>query len=317
MNNLGIHIFEQHTQLDWEIELISFNLLSALSWKEFQGPIHLYCNTMFLETLKRWGVDTVYDYINVDILNNKPNNIDYKEFWAFSKILVLDHLKNSKEKFTLVDNDLWLRGPIDTNRNYDVVVYHRENFDLNYHNNVYTDFDDFTPETFRKLDFDKSILPTNCALLTINNCVFIEEWVDLCKSIANFNYNSEIKTNHKSTKMCFIEQRLLPMLLSKKELTLDTYLTTVYQSHLVEPQNGSEWYPRIENLPEKENLKFDNIKHVWGMKRLFHYAEIKKLVVESCLNSLSTYHMGDKPYFKLYTKLMESYSSPYPSPSFV
>jgi hypothetical protein len=312
MNDLGVHVFEQTNSIQYETELVAFNLLSILSWKRFHGPIHLYCNTTYLNTLKKWGVDTLYDSINTHIIDNKPDNIDYQEFWAYTKFLVLDHLKDSDKPFTLVDTDLWIQDKLDLNKNVDVVMYHKENFDVNYWNNIYLDFDFFISENVKSMDFNKSILPTNGALLHVKNTKFIKEWLNISEEIAVFNSINKIEIDNKSTRMCFIEQRLLPMLLEKRGFTYDTFISQVYQSQLVEKQDGSEWLPRIHDSRSEEMINFQKIKHVWGMKRFFNHRDIYNLVMESTLTCLSEYEISDKPYKNLYFKLLNELLTPQP-----
>lgn len=312
MNNLGIHVFEQSDILEWENELVSFNLLSALSWKYFEGPIHLYCNTTYLNTLKRWGVDGIYDSINTEIIDNKPTNINYKEFWAYSKFLILESLRNSTQPFTLLDTDLWLLDKIDLDKDVDVIMYHKENFDLNYWNNIYIDFDEFVPDTIKSLNLDKSILPTNGAIIHFKNTSILGQWLDLSKEIVEFNFKNNIPAEHTSTKMCFIEQRLLPMLMKKLDFKYDTFIVQVYQSQLSEKQDGSEWLPRLGNDNTKENQDFQKIKHVWGLKKFFKQPEIRSLVMQSTITCLSQYDIFDKPYKKIFTRLVGEFFSPQP-----
>ena len=59
----GVHIFEKLGPIEWEDELIAIQAISALSWKKFHGRIELYCNQEHLESLKKWGVDKIYDKI--------------------------------------------------------------------------------------------------------------------------------------------------------------------------------------------------------------------------------------------------------------
>jgi hypothetical protein len=308
MNNIGIHIFEQNNPLEWEIEIVSINLLSALSWKRFHGPIHLYCNEIYYDTLKKWGVDKVYDYINTDVLDNKPKDIDYIIYWAYSKMIVLRHLKDNPTPYTIIDNDLWILSPLDLNKNCDVIMYHKENFDINFYKNVYVDFNYIITDEIKQLNLNSTTLPTNCALLHIKNNNFLVEWLDLCETMvkSNFDFN---KFGTESSNMCFIEQRLLPMLLEKRGFTYDTFIDHIYQSHLIEAQDGSEWLPDLDTSSKESLTKFESIKHVWGLKKLLHYNEIKSLILSTLINSLREYDIEDKPYFNLVVRLVENYRS--------
>ena len=305
--NLGIHVFEE-LDLDWEEEIICINLLSILSWKRFHGPIQIYCNTKYKQTLQKWGLDSLYDKINTDVIDNKPLDIDYEQNWAFVKFLVLKEVKNLTP-FTLVDNDLWIIKRLDMNSQNDVTMYHFEGFSNDYINNIYEDFDYLVPQKVINLNLDKNISPTNTALLSINNGSFIDEWVNLCEEIASYNKNIELRTRNKSIKMCFLEQRLLPMLLTKRGLTYSTYLEHTYLSHKAEPQDGSEWYPLLENSTESQIDKFSSIKHVWGMKKLFRHFEVRKLIITNCLTNLMEYDINDKPYTQLIIKMINTYQN--------
>jgi len=302
MNNLGIYIFDQTSDLDYEIEIISFNLLSALSWINFQGPIHLYCNTRYLETLKKWGVDTLYEYINTEILDNKSEHIDYKQYWAYSKFEVIKNIQY-ETPFTIIDTDLWLNRTLKFNEKLDVMMYHKENFHNNYKNDTYPDFDFMIPDNLKEMNFDKSLLPTNCAILHIRNSNFIKDWISLSEEISSYNTNIKIPNGNKSTKMCFVEQRLLPMLLAKNGYKYDTFISQIYQSHLAETQDGSEWLPTIDNSSDVDKENFDSIKHVWGLKKYLNYKEIREMVIIITINTISLYPIKDKPYTKLCEEL--------------
>jgi hypothetical protein len=306
LNDLGIHVFEKGNKLDWELELLTVNLLSALSWKNFHGPIKLYCNTGYKEAITYWGIDSVYDEINTELLDNKPQDIDYKQYWAFGKLLVIEHLKDSGP-FTMVDTDLWINEKLNLNKDSDVIVYHKENFSIDYHNNTYPDFDFLIPDDIKQMDLDKSVLPTNCALLHIKDLSFITEWIELAKQIAQYNKDIEVPNKNGSSKMCFVEQRLLPMILKKNRLKHETFIGHIYQSHLSEPQDGSEWLPRFENSTDEMIRKFESIKHVWGLKKFFHYPDLKYMVMASCLDVLDLYPTKGQSYSKIYNYMSMIY----------
>jgi hypothetical protein len=307
LNNLGIHIYEQNKSFEWEEENIFFNLLSCLSWIKYQGPIQLYTNQRYLDTLKKYGVDTLYQTIDTSILENKPQNIDYSQYWAFSKLIVLEHLKDEKD-FTMIDTDFWFLNDVDIPTDCDAVTFHNEEFDVNYNQNPYSDFDFMLPNSIKEMNFDKTVLPSNTAFLRFNNNSFVEEWIELCKEIAIFAADKPVPNGHKSTKMCFVEQRLLPMLLKKKGLKYKTLLNNVYRSHFIEPQDGSEWYPRLENTPPEDLKRFLSIKHVWGLKSFFNRDEVRKMVMKVCLINYSRQDFIGKSYQKLFDSIYSKYN---------
>lgn len=305
--DIGVHVFEQYKDLDWELEIVAFNLLSALSWKKFHGEIHLYCNQKYLDTLKKWNVDVVYDKIDVELLGSRDNEIDTDDYWAISKIIVIDYLSKNLKKFTILDNDLWINSKLNLNTDSDVMMYHEEEFDINHNKNVYIDFDFMITEDIKNLNLDKTILPTNTALLHINNTDSIGEWVNLCLEIARYN-SKRNKTNNISTssKMCFIEQRLLPMLFTLRGYKYSTFVKNRYVSHKSELQDGSEWNPRLDQLTQSEFDNFESIKHVWGLKKFFNSKNIREIVVEVYLKQIANYNLTNQPYLNIIYELIDS-----------
>lgn len=305
MNNLGIHVYDQFSNIDWQDEIMFLHLMSILSWKKYMGPIHLYCNSKFLSTLKNYGFENLYDYINTDILDNKPNDIDYKQYWAFSKLLIMNKLESP---YTLIDTDLYINDIIEFDYDVDVMMYHKENFSIDYEKNVYIDFDDLLPEKIKQMNLDKNLLPTNTAILHIKNNCFVKEWVDLSSQIARHNPNYYVE--HPSAKMCFVEQRLLPILLEKKGLKYNTIVKPIYQTHLVDLQDGSEWIPHLPllNLIDPlENKKFMDIKHLWGIKKLFGDYTMRKKVMDVIINDFKQYLNDYKIFEKFYEKISKKY----------
>lgn len=305
-NQLGVHIFYQSKSLNYEEEIISFSLLSAISWKKHMGPIILYCNKTYLETIKKYNVDSIYDDINSDFLEDLPNGINYGDFWAFYKLLVAKKIQNLTP-FTILDTDLWLNAPLIINQKLDVMMYHNEKFDINYPNNPYPDFDQFLPDNIKEMKLDKEVLPTNCAILHIRNNSFINKWVDLSTQIALHSSKIEFPELNTSSKMCFIEQRLLPMVLKKENLNWDTFLYTSYLTHIHSSEDGSEWEPNPFTIPEADKTIFENIKHVWGLKSLFSNSKLKFLFMRLVMEHFQNHDMENKPYSDFFHSLKKRY----------
>ena len=79
---IGYHIYFQRDKKSTG-NLIDFSahLASILFWKEHYGPIRLYCNSNFLESIKEYNLDVLYDEINTEILDNIPNKRSLKKYW--------------------------------------------------------------------------------------------------------------------------------------------------------------------------------------------------------------------------------------------
>jgi hypothetical protein len=141
----GIHIFEKLGPIEWEDELIAIQAISALSWKKFHGRIELYCNEEHLKSLKKWGVDKIYDKIDTSLLSNAPKNINRNEYWTFCKIYVSSNLK---PPFVLVDTDLWITDELNFDTSKSFIAYHEENYDWSKPDSFYINFDNFVPEKY-------------------------------------------------------------------------------------------------------------------------------------------------------------------------
>lgn len=305
MNNLGIHIYDQFADLKWEEEILLFNLMSALTWKKYMGTIDLYCNTNYLMNLKKYNIDSLYNNINTEILDNKPNNIDYNQYWAFSKLIVLEKIK---APFTLIDTDLYIKDKLVFNTENKVTFYHKENFSLDYERNVYIDFDLLIPDHIKSMKLDKNVLPNNTAILNVNDDTFISDWVNLSKEIAI--YNKDIKVEHPSTKICFVEQRLLPILLEKKGIKYSTIIKSIYQSHLSNMQNGDEWIPSsslLNLIDPEEHKRFFNIKHLWGIKAMFENESIRNKIMNIVIDDFENFLDIDNKFEKIYKKISKKY----------
>lgn len=279
----GVHIFEKLGPIEWEDELIAIQAISALSWKKFHGRIELYCNEEHLESLKKWGVDKIYDKINTTLLSTAPKNIDRNEYWTFCKIYVSANLK---PPFVLVDNDLWITDELNFDTSKSFVAYHEENYDWSKPYNFYVNFDNFIPEKYINY-FDLNVKPTNVALLFWNDEELLKSWYDVVYEILNENRNCELS---KLEKMTFLEQWLLPMNAVKNKKDYSTILPQAYNSHI----NGDVFHPELWSPPvsgwnETHYINFNKIKHVWGLKRYFSDQTILREVFETLLISAKKY----------------------------
>jgi hypothetical protein len=305
MNNLGIHAYDQIKPLDYETELLLFNLMSILSWNKYMGSMDLYCNTDYLDNLKKYKIDSLYNKIDTKILDRKPKYIDYNQYWAFCKLLVMEKLKSS---FTMVDTDLYIKRTLEFDKDYVATFYHKETFNTDYIRNVYIDFNQLIPQDIKDLHLDPNVLPTNTAILHIEDPTFINLWVKMAKEIAIFNAN--IKVDNPSSKICFVEQRLLPMILEKRKRKYTTLLKSIYQSHLSDSQDGNEWLPSSSILsiidPEEAN-KFFSIKHLWGIKSLFKDENIRNLIMNMVIDDFEEYSEHLNYFSEIYEKVLKKY----------
>jgi hypothetical protein len=83
----------------------------------------------------------------------------------------------------------------------------------------------------------------------------------------------------------FIEQRLLPSLVNKLGMKFGTLIPNVYQPHIKSDNLGSEWIPKI-GFDFKNQYMTWNIKHVWGLKKMYDDPDIRNLVINSVTDAL-------------------------------
>ena len=294
----GVHIFEKLGPIEWEDELIAIQAISALTWKKHHGRIELYCNEEHLESLKKWGVDKIYDKIDTSLLSTAPKNIDRNEYWTFCKIYVSVNLK---PPFVLVDNDLWITDELNFDTSKSFVAYHEENYDWSRPYNFYVNFDNFVPEKYINY-FDLNVKPTNVALLFWNDEELLKSWYDIVYEILNENRNCELS---KPQKMTFLEQWLLPMNAVKNKKDYSTLLPQVYNSHIKDDIFHPElWSPSVSGWNETHYVNFNKIKHVWGLKKSFHILKIIRGVFETLYKTTKEYNLEDE-YFLNIIKFIE------------
>lgn len=87
---------------------ILYTILSALKWRELNGPIKLYTDSIGLSFYKQLGIVGIYDEIDISFLNS-IKEVDPALFWTSGKIQAL---QNEKEPFVFLDQDFIVRDRI-------------------------------------------------------------------------------------------------------------------------------------------------------------------------------------------------------------
>lgn len=277
----GFHVYYQREVKEDSFDVINYlvQYSSILHWKKFYGPIHLYCNSLFLETLKSYGMDHLYDSINVEFLDSISSE-KLEKFWSYCKLLSIRDISTKYQKFVVLDLDLWLKPGVEINQNLNLVAYHRENIS-DHPNNPYISPDNFLDT--QKWNFDWSVRPLNCAILYFNSKKLIDMWVSIAQEVVNSS--DTISTNTISSDTIFIEQRLLAVVCDKLDLDVETLIDNVYYPEVSINNQGLEWSPRIGHT--YENLEITSkIKHVWGLKKRYDDPQIRNLILEVCIDSL-------------------------------
>lgn len=263
---------------------ILVQLASALHWRKFFGPIHLYCDEAHLAVLKEYGVDSVYDTINLDLLSHMPP-VDGR-YWAFSKIYLAQYLLKTQSSLVLVDTDLWVSGPLESfDPTLAVQGLHTEIYDVEHPYTPYIEpfYFNFDGKGFDGWDW--SILPINCAFLYLNDVELVNEWYRRCLEVIETNVNTQDYGG--SREMVFMEQRLLPTLADRMNKRVSTVLQVSFNTCL--PYDTEEsvnpWYPPFDSsleLSKSETI----IKHVWGRKKRYGEKKIRTGIIKSVISDL-------------------------------
>lgn len=262
----GYHIYYQQ---DKEIDFIeiSSQFASALFWKEHFGSIHLYCNSKFLQTISKYKLDSLYDEINVSCLDLLTNKKIISKYWSYPKIFAIHEISKTDTKFCVLDTDLWINNKIYWDETLDFVGFHYETFDLNSKNNPYlhpSKFDDNINEQ------DWNVNAMNCAFMYFNNAELITKWFEYSEKIINLNKKSYIpKIHKKDSYTLFIEQRSIIYLCKKMNLKYGTLINNIFYSGIKNSKDNlyDIWEPALDLSLEPQKY----IKHIWGLKRLYHF----------------------------------------------
>lgn len=172
MKAVHTYIIYHESNVD-ALELMT-QILSVSKFKEINPniPFCLYTNSKSLEIYTKYGIDLLYDEINIDILDNYPSSKINKNFWASPKLWVLHHIN---EPVCIMDTDLVLYESIQEYNNFNLAYLHRESpasYPRLYEVSVPKKFKwtDAEAECFRKS------LPINCACIVWNDVQFLKEY---------------------------------------------------------------------------------------------------------------------------------------------
>ena len=288
----GVHIFEKLGPIEWEDELIAVQAISALSWKKFHGRIELYCNQEHLNSLKKWGVDKLYDKIDTTLLSQSPKEIDRSEYWTFCKLFVTHNLE---PPFVLVDTDLWITDELQFDFSYSFIGYHEESFELGGVDKFYQNFDDFICEKYLGY-YNTTINPINVALLFWNDKEMIDNWYNVAKEILLGNRKTKL---NRTQKTIFLEQWMLAMIAKKLNKKYGTFITPIYDSCNYDYLDDRLWSPPVSEWDDKTKEEFYKIKHVWGLKKSFNDSFVLNGIFNTLLETAKKHNLPEIGYNNL------------------
>lgn len=284
MENLtAYHVYYQNKDFGeyFEIDLL-VQLASALFWKKNYGPIKLYCNKKFLETLKQYDLDKVYDEVNTTLMESIPYKEYLPKYWSFCKIYLAKYLNQREDRFVILDTDLWIREDIGLDFTLDLINYHEEIYKEKQTPLTYVSPKNFVSKSKFK-EYNWNILPANGAFIYLNNKPLINKWytevidiIESNKSKPKLEYNADT---------VFIEQRLLPVIADSMGLKRDMVFPSKYKTWVTDVGDLSEWEP-ILNSTERGAYLMDHCKHIWGVKNSYRYKEYRDLVLNIVIEHL-------------------------------
>jgi len=284
MENLtAYHVYYQNKDFGkyFEIDLL-VQLASALLWKKAYGSIKLYCNKKFLDTLKEYHLDQVYDEINTTLMESIPYREYLPKYWSFCKIYLAKYLNQRESRFVILDTDLWIKEDIGLDLTKDLITFHEEIFYQGQPDLTYISPDNFvSPKEVKKYNW--GVLPTNGAFLYFNNKELINRWY---KWVLNIIETNKDKPKHpQNADTCFIEQRILPTLAEYMGLKRETVYPSIYKTWIKDSDDLSEWEPVLDTT-ELGSYRMDNCKHIWGIKNSYRYKDYRDIVLYAVLEHL-------------------------------
>lgn len=209
-------------------------ILSALKWREKNGEITMVTDSVGYEFYKSRNLMGLWDNVTCD-LDNIPNEIDPKTFWAGGKLFAL---KNTATPVAMLDTDFIVWDKLAFNNFPDLAVIHSEDI----YPDVYPDVGYFKMKQgyIFNPEFDWRCRPYNTAF-----CVIKNEKLKNAYTAESITFMQNSINGDNLTYMVFAEQRLLSMVAKMMDC-------------------------KILEISNMEKLFRDGEKyftHTWGMKQ--------------------------------------------------
>ena len=218
-----------------DYELLT-TILSALKWKQLNGPIRMITDSLGCEYFRSIGFSDLWDGMDT-ALDELTGVIDPLAFWAAGKLYAL---KTVQTPCVMLDTDIIIWKNINGLLLTDAVAAHAEALNpLTYPEPSVFHFRN--GYAFPKM-WDFSLYAANTAFLYIRDSEFRDCYVN---DAFRFMRNLETDGLNPVQSMCFAEQRILPMCAAANDKSL---------SFLMKPQ---------------EVFSQNYVTHTWGFKQVF------------------------------------------------
>lgn len=281
----GVDKFEMY-----DFELLHFTL-SALFYKKYNGPIHLYTDNVFFKYLKHHKLTGIWDYIDTDKYNEFSQlDLNSTTNWTGFKTWLLG---NISAPFLLIDHDNLIYTKI-PNELFDKSVRfaHLESINPYYYpDKINMDCGNFE---FNE-NWDWSLDVANTCLLYFKDDKFKNKYSE---KAMEFEVNNNPEDKHLAeVQYLFADQRLLVMMLEENNVDYGTFSNSKFT-----PQGDIPDFTNIGNDPLLSKVGFD---HTWGYKHHLKDNHTARKVyikrhVEMINNNFKEYYDILKPFFKNY-----------------
>lgn len=231
-------------------------ILSALEWRKYNGEIKLITDKKGLEFVQRYGIENIWNDIelSLDEMDNLP--INENVFWAGAKILALS---KQNSPCVMIDLDFIVWKQLDFSRyENELAVIHRESVN----NKIYPQQDYFKVNKFHFNEkWDWSLLACNTAFAFFGDEELRQYY---CRKALEFMADVNIKEDYLCY-MVFAEQRLLAMCADELDCRINSF-------------------SKLYNLFDTKQTEFT---HIWGEKgRLRQDERFSREFCKKCLNRL-------------------------------
>ena len=209
-----------------DFEILS-TILSALLWRDLNGPIKLYTDGAGYEFYRMLGILDIWDGgIDVHTLESIPTSIDPEIYWAAAKIFAI---RNEKAPVVMMDTDLLVWKHLDELRDIHLSAFHRESLQTD----CYIPYDVLKKRKDYRLDPDWSwsIEPCNTALAYFNDLDFKNYYT---QSAIDFMLDNNERPFELVSQMVFAEQRIFSMCAQKMGIEILTFLDSAYDGETVD-----------------------------------------------------------------------------------
>ena len=235
----------------FDFELLHF-ILSALFYKKYNGPIHLYTDNTFATYLSDNNLLQFWDFVDIGKYTEFANlNLNPKSNWTGFKTWLLSQIPSP---FLLIDHDniVYTKIPKEL---FDISVRfaHLESINPYYYPNQ-KDMECGNFEFDKNWNWDLDV--ANTCLLYFNNDNFKNQY---SKKAMEFEVNNSPKNKHLAeVQYLFADQRLLVMMLESLNIDYGTFSNNKFT-----PNGDLPDFTTIGNDPLLSKVGFD---HTWGYK---------------------------------------------------